>query len=196
MHRCRCDELTLLEDAQADDYAEHLVRVRIAEGGRIVWFRCPRTKLQWAMEFVSEHDGPSMRLRRLLPAAELVERLAASGDRHEALAWTHPDVEFRIPGDETIHHGLEAARRIVEEAESDPAFPRSEPESVIGISDDEALVLGGVSFQREDASTERRPSGWLVALQDGRIARSLWFDSWEKARRAAGLPEGGLGLAP
>ena len=88
---CRCDELALLHDARADDHCDHLVRERVEEGGRSVWFRCPSTGLRWVLEFDDASERRSMRLRRLMGVGELVAAgLPAHGDPRFSHASRHP----------------------------------------------------------------------------------------------------------
>jgi hypothetical protein len=190
---CRCDELTLLQDVQADDHAEHLVRERTEDGGSVVWFSCPHTGRRWVMEFLGgEGEARSIRLRRSMAAAELVEHLA-DAEPGEVLEWTHEDIEFILPGDARTYHGLDQARAAAAAAAVDPSTPKRQAVSLIEVSEREALVLGGVSYVRDGVRSEHRPGGWLVTVKHGKISRSLWFDTWDAARRAAGLPEGATG---
>lgn len=188
MPACRCEEVRFLHDRDADEYSSHLVREAVGPQGRMVGYRCPETGRRWFVEFVE--DGAtgalSMELRQVMTAVELVQWLAIRSDVEEMLAWTHPDVEFNLPGETTTHRGIEAARRLG--AAKVDAEPRSRVLSLVTVSPEEAVVLGDQVFRRDGAEVEHRPCAWLVALRDGRIRRSRWFASWEEAQRVAGLP--------
>jgi hypothetical protein len=187
---CRCDEVALLKNLRADEYAEHLVRERVADDGRLVWFRCPTRGCSWVMEFVDdEHQGRSILLRRRMAVGELLEHIALLDPREQA-EWTHPEIEFRVPGDDRTYRGRDEAQAYAALSAADPSSPKAQPISLIELDENRALMLGGVSYVRDGVRSEHRPGGWLVAVKDGTISRSLWFDSWDAARRAAGFPEG------
>jgi ketosteroid isomerase-like protein len=193
MIRCQCNDAVLLWGRVADDYvATHLVRDDVVEATADVVYRCPETGRKWIGEFVpDETDVKAFRLRRIMRAAELVELLAAQADPAAGLQWTDPAVEFRPPGSQDTYHGIDEARRWARLAAIDPDFPRTSAISVIDVADDEVVVLGNVAFKRDGHYSENRPAAWLVTVRQGRIVRSLWFDSWKGARTAAGLPETG-----
>jgi ketosteroid isomerase-like protein len=188
---CRCQDATLLWSGVADDYAEaHLVTHEVLETGDVV-YRCPDTRLSWIGEFVADRAGTqTFRLRRILRAAELVEMLAAQTGA-AALEWMDPAVEFRPPGSSTTYRGADKAQEWADRSASNPNAPRSTVISVIDVADEQAVALGNVAFRRDGRYIDHRPAAWLVTSRDGRIARSLWFDSWNAARTAAGLPESG-----
>ena len=190
---CRCDQEVLLHGVAADDYStDHLVRDVVAEGGSSIVYRCPQTGRRWIGEFVpDEHGVTGFRLRKSLRAAELVELLAR--DRTPAvrnLVFADPDVEFRPAGSDVVYHGYDAVREWVDRAVRDPERPRETALSVIDVRDDEVVVLGSVAFKRGGEYQEHRPAAWLVTTREGRVVRSLWFDSWSDARKAAGVKEG------
>jgi hypothetical protein len=193
MISCQCQDATLLWGRVADDYvASHLVRDDVVEATADVVYRCPETRRRWVGEFVPDDAGVrAFRLRRILRAAELVELLAVQANPVAGLDWTHPAVEFRPPGSRDTYHGIEEARRWAHRAATDPDFPRTSAISLIDVADDEVVVLGNVAFKRDGHYSENRPAAWLVTLRQGKIVRSLWFDSWKAARTAAGLPETG-----
>jgi hypothetical protein len=187
---CRCDELSLLKDLQADAYSEHLVTEEVEDGGRVVWLRCPQSQRKWVQTF-RELDGQqlSLELRRSMSAAELVEHLARM-DADERLEWMHHDVEFTVPGHDETYRGLDQARAWTAAAAADPNLPAGQAFSLIEVDESRAVVLGGLSFMRDGVRSEHRPAGWLVELKHGTVKTNRWFDSWDAARRAAGLPEG------
>ena len=194
MSSCRCEETFLLHDSVADDYTEHLVADSVEDDGRIVRYHCPLTGRRWTMAFQDDAaDGSSMELWQVMTAAELVERLAASEppEREQTVAWMDDDIEFRVVGGDEIHHGRAAAEEWAARAANDPSFPKARAISVVELSPAEALVLGDVGYRRDDRYVEYRPSAWLVTVRDGKLIRSLWFDSWDEGRRAAGLPGSG-----
>jgi ketosteroid isomerase-like protein len=184
---CRCLELELLQDVEADAYTDHLVQESVDDAG-LVTYRCPSTARRWVSEFPDGPGGRVYQLRRLTTAVELVESLAEAGPEAR-LAATHPEVEFSLPDSPTTHRGLEAAERTFAAAAADPNPSRSSVVSMIEVSDDEVVVLASRSLLRDGAYTEHRPEAWLVTLRDGLIFRSLWFDSWQAAREAVGIPK-------
>jgi ketosteroid isomerase-like protein len=186
MNACRCLEVELLRDVQADAYSDHLVQESVDDAG-VVTYRCPYTSRRWSGEFVEEADGTIYRLRRLPKAAELVESLAEAGPA-ERLAAVHPEIEFRLPGSQRTYRGRAEARRSVEQHAARPASTRSSVVSLIEVSDEEVLVLASRALLRDGAYSEHRPEAWLVTLRDGLIFRSLWFDSWQRGREAVGVP--------
>ena len=190
---CRCREAALLWGAPADDYTyEHLVHEEVREATGDVLYRCPETGRRWIGEFVPDDAGiTTFRLRRLMRAAELIEMLAAGNDPGAGLQFTHPEVEFRPAGSKETFHGVEAARQFIYRRMHDPDPPLASAISVIDVTDDEVVVLGNIAYKRDGAYAENRPGAWLVTLRNGCIIRSLWFDSWKAARRAAGLPDEG-----
>jgi hypothetical protein len=188
---CRCTDEALLWGVPADDYStDHLVRDVVAEGGQRIVYRCPDTGRRWIGEFVDDDRGvTSFRLRQALRAAELVELLVREPPPYHDLTWTDPEVEFRPPGSDTVYRGYEQAREWADRAVRDPSFPRPTALSMIEVREDEVVVLGSVAFKRGGEYHEHRPSAWLVTTREGRILRSLWFDSWSEARKAAGVSE-------
>jgi hypothetical protein len=192
MTLCRCNHLSLLWDRQADDYASHLVPEGVSDGGAGTGYRCPATGKLWVAEFAPDASGvTTYRLTRLMHPGELVEFLAREGDVETSIAFSHPDVEFRPLDSRTIYHGIDEARRQAALAAADPNFPRATPVSLIEAGGDDILVLGSVAYRRDGDFNEHRPAAWVVTVQRGQIVRSIWFDSWKKARRSAGLPDEG-----
>ena len=193
MTACRCDDETLLVGVEADDYAEtHLVREAVGEGAREVRYRCPQTKRLWVLDIDGHPSAGSgtLRLRRLMTTAELVEFLASEPPMQERLAFTDPDVEFRLVGDDTIYRGLAEARRWAERLDRGRDVPRAQALSMVEQGDD-VVVFGSVAEKRDGRYVEHRPAAWLLTSRNGRLVRSLWFDSWEAAREAVGLPKSG-----
>jgi ketosteroid isomerase-like protein len=189
--RCRCTDISLLWDAEADEYTDHLVRQGKAPDGTIT-YRCPFTGRQWVAEFITEGKAATaLRMTRVMHAGELVAFLAEQGDSVDSLDFTHPDVEFRPPGSDVTYRGTAEARRWREIAATDPDFPQTTPVSMIEASEEEVVVLGTTAFRRGGDYHEQKPTGWLVTVRDGKLIRSIWFDSWSKARAAGGLPEEG-----
>lgn len=189
---CVCAETTLLEGEQADDYGEaHLVPDEIINGSGEAVYRCPLTGIR----FVGEFGVAGFRLRRLMRAAELVEMLALQGDTEVSLDWTDERVEFRPPGSAATLQGIDEARRLRDRDRDDPNAPRMVALSVVEVDDERAVVLGDIAYRRGGGFIEHQPAAWLVETRNGLIARSLWFDSWQAARHAAGLREidGALG---
>jgi ketosteroid isomerase-like protein len=185
---CRCEDVRLLHDVPADDYSGHLVREAVGPESETISYRCPQTGKRWIAEFLKDDSGAlSMELRQVMTAAELVEWLTIR-DADEALAWTHPDVEFNLPGETTMHRGLDAAQVAASKAAPGDR-PKSRVLSLTPVSPDTAVVLGEMVFRRDGDDVEGRPCAWIVSLRDGRIARSRWFGSWAQARVAAGLPK-------
>jgi hypothetical protein len=172
----------------ADDYAEsHLVRESVAESASEVVYRCAHSKRSWVMDTEPDQDGvPALRLRWLLSAPDLIAHLAEVADAHTTLAFTHPEVEFRPVGGTEVFHGIEDARRERLKWENAPEQPKVAAVSMLERGDD-VVVFGSISQKRDGDYTEHVPAAWLVTVRHGRIARNLWFDSWEAARRAAGI---------
>jgi hypothetical protein len=196
MTQCRCEELSVLWGAVADDYAEaHLVREAVDETTREVVYRCPDTGRRWVLDIADEEPGgAALRLRWLLTTAELVEHLATVHSLEDHMAFWHPEIELQPVGSSDMVRGKEAAREWAERAVADPEFPRTSAISLID-QGEQVLVLGSVSHKRKGLYVEHRPAAWLVTGRNGRIARSLWFDSWDAARMAAGLPAEGAPAA-
>jgi ketosteroid isomerase-like protein len=188
MVACQCEKVSVMWSVSADEYAEaHLVRESVTESAGEVVYRCPTSGRIWVMDAEPDESGiPALRLRWLLSAPELIEHLFESTDPAVNLAFTHPDVEFRPLDSDTVFHGMEEARRVVAERQADPAPPKVSAVSMLDRGDD-VVVFGSVAHLRDGAYTENRPAAWLVKVSGGRIARSLWFDSWEAARRAGGF---------
>jgi ketosteroid isomerase-like protein len=189
---CRCEELRVLHDVPADDYSGHLVREAVGSEGKTS-YRCPQTGRRWIVDFGedSASGALSMELRQVMTAAELVEWLSVRPDVEEMLEWTHPDVEFNLPGETTTHRGIDEARRLVAARAIANDRPAGRALSLVPVSAEKAVVFGDLVFRRAGAEVEHRPCAWIVALRDGRISRSSWFPSWEEARHAAGLPKHG-----
>jgi hypothetical protein len=188
MTSCRCTDESLLWGAAADDYAEtHLVRERVGERAREVSYRCPQTGRRWIMDVAEDDQGEAaLRLRRLLGAAELVEHLSRLRTWEEHVPFWDPDIELQPPGSEELVKGADRVREYARNAAADPNTPRARALSVIDLGE-QAVVLGNVSHRRGGRYVEHRPAAWLVAARGGRMYRSLYFDSWEAAREAAGL---------
>lgn len=191
MHRvtpCQCEQVSVLWGLAADDYAEaHLTREAVTETAAEVVYRCSATGRTWIMDAEPDAEGhPALRLRWLLSAPDLIAHLAQAGDATTSLAFTHPDVEFRPVGGTEVFHGIANARRERLRWESSPEQPKAAAVSMIEHGED-VVVLGSIAQLRDGDYTEHVPAAWLVTVKHGRIARNLWFDSWDAARRAAGI---------
>ena len=194
---CRCNDESVLWGGVADDYAEtHLVRDAVKERAREVHYRCPQTGRRWVMDIADDEQGAaSLRLRRLLGAAELVEHLSKLESWEEHVPFWDPDIVLQPLGSDVLVKGVENVREYARKAAADPNTPRARALSVIDLGE-QAVVLGNVSHRRGGRYVEHRPAAWLVAARDGRMYRSLYFDSWDAAREAAGLRGDRDGPAP
>lgn len=194
MTGCECAVRSLLSGAAAEEYADHhLVREAAGAGADETVYRCPQTGRRWVQDHEPTVGGHGPRLRRLqtdLRPADLVERLAAAS-LEEALALMDPDVQYQPYGEDVVLHGRDELRRYGERAVARPDRPQPGALSVIEAGE-QAVVLGTMVHPREGRYVEHRPAAWVVTTREGRIIRVVPYDTWQQARRAAGLPaEGG-----
>jgi ketosteroid isomerase-like protein len=187
---CRCNETPFFWTAEADAYAgSHLVREEIREDGSMV-LRCPRTGCRWVQDHPADENGArTLRLRwQKVTPGDVVAYLAGSPGIELALLTMDPHVEHQpLPG-ERILHGVHELRDYTTRRLNTPNAPRSAAISVVE-HDDEALVLGQISHNRDGRYVEHRPAAWIVTVRDARVVRVRAFSDWSRARRESGVPE-------
>lgn len=69
---CRCDEVILLWDDAAQNYARHLTEVQIRDEGWATLYECARTKWLWLEDrpMSESHGGGPVRLCKLWRAPQ------------------------------------------------------------------------------------------------------------------------------
>jgi len=189
MTECLCNELPILWAAQADAYAgAHLVSEEIGDDG-VTRLRCMATGRRWLQDHPTDADGVmTLRLRWVeLTPADIVSYLAKSPDLDEMLLTMDPAVEHQPYPEEPVLHGVGELREYARRFQRQPHPPRSTPITIVD-QEDEALVLGQVSHNRDGRYVEHRPAAWIVTVRDARVVRVRAFSDWAKARAAAGVP--------
>jgi ketosteroid isomerase-like protein len=104
----------------------------------------------------------------------------------------HPDVEifsrFASLGGEPFR-GPEGVRQWVAEIEQTFGRFQVRTDDFLDLGD-QVLVLGGIQLEGKASGVEiDQPMGWLLELQDGKLARMFFYSSHAEAREAAGLTQ-------
>ena len=178
--------------AEADAYAgAHLVREAVLEDATTV-LRCMRTGRRWVQDHPRDDAGVrTLRLRWAeLSPSDIVAYLAGRPGLDAYMLTMDPAVEHQPLPDAPVLHGLGELRDYTARflQEKDP--PRTAAISVVE-RDDDALVLGHVSLNRDGRYVEHRPAAWIVTVSDARVVRVRAFGDWARARREAGVGDTG-----
>ena len=116
------------------------------------------------------------------------------GDIDAAAEFWHPEISWRAvegaPDDVGEMHGIEAARRYIEDWFDTFDDFRSEPEELIDAGDDQVVAVIQI-FGRAQSSgipTEMRYAS-VSTIRDGKVVRVREYATRAEALKAAGLEE-------
>ncbi|HEY4429212.1 MAG TPA: nuclear transport factor 2 family protein [Solirubrobacteraceae bacterium] len=121
------------------------------------------------------------------------EALARSGVDAAAELW-HPEISWRAvegaPDDVGEMHGIEAARRYVEDWFDTFEDFRSVPEELLDVGDDRVIAVIHVSGRARISGvpTELRYAS-VSTIRDGKVIRVREYATKEEALKAVGLEE-------
>jgi ketosteroid isomerase-like protein len=116
------------------------------------------------------------------------------GDIDAAAEFWHPEISWRAaegaPDDVGEMHGIEAARRYVEDWFDTFDDFRSEPQELIPVGDDQVVVvhIGSGRAKRSGIESELRYAS-VATLHDGKIVRVREYLTKSEALKAVGLEE-------
>jgi ketosteroid isomerase-like protein len=109
-------------------------------------------------------------------------------DLYEVL---HPEIEWRpitAAMEGTPYHGVERARRWLEELRHDWEIFETRPEEYRDLGDGRVLVLGTWRARGRGSGVElSQRAAWLMQISDGKLVRHQAFTDIAKAFEAAGL---------
>ena len=95
---------------------------------------------------------------------------------------THPDVEVFSAVTNAEYHGIEGARRWINEIDEQFSAWRLDFEEIDEVGEDTLLIRGSIFLRGRQSGAEfEQPSSWVVVLRDGLLRTMRTFPTREGA---------------